>query len=139
MIATWGPGQDVCWPAPLPSLAEFGSALALRGSRAIVGAAPASAAYVYRRDGVEWFQEGAFSPDGPLPAATTEASKVQLIEVSRGRSVATLSTNDDPASVRWLAFSPDGSQLAVCYAGDGLRIWDVSQLRSVLRRIDLDW
>jgi WD40 repeat protein len=81
----------------------------------------------------------AFSPDSRLLAATTEASKVQLIDVVSGRSLATLSTNDDPASVRWLAFSPKGSQLAVCCASDGLRIWDLELLRQELRRIDLDW
>ena len=81
----------------------------------------------------------AFSPDSRLLAVTTAGSKVQLIDVKSARSLATLSTNDDPASVRWLAFSPDGSQLAVCYAADGLRVWNLHQLRDELRRIDLDW
>jgi WD40 repeat protein len=81
----------------------------------------------------------AFSRDSRLLAATTAGSKVQLIEVNSGRILVTLSTNDDPASIRWLAFSPDGTQLAVCYAADGLRVWDLRRLREELHRIDLDW
>ncbi|HUG91227.1 MAG TPA: protein kinase [Planctomycetaceae bacterium] len=89
------------------------------------------------RSGVE--AAVAWSPDSRLLAATLRGSKVQLIDVATGRRLATLSTNDDPAYVRWLAFSPGGNQLAVCGAGDGLRVWDLRRLRAGLRQLGLDW
>ena len=56
----------------------------------------------------------AFSPDGRMIATTDNESTVQLLETSSGRVLASLSANDAPTYVCWLAFHPDGNQLAVC-------------------------
>ncbi len=88
------------------------------------------------RSGV--FGAVSWSPDSRLLAATT-GSRLQLIEAATGRRLATLSTNDNPGYVRWLAFRPQGDQLAVCCAGEGLRVWDLRRLREGLRQIGLDW
>jgi serine/threonine protein kinase/WD40 repeat protein len=81
----------------------------------------------------------AFSADGRLLATTDNGSSVQLIDTSDFRTLATLTTNDDPTYVCWLAFRPDGNQLAVCRAKDGLRVWDLGRLREGLRKVDLHW
>jgi WD40 repeat protein len=81
----------------------------------------------------------AWSPDSRVLAMTTSGSRIVLVDAASCQCLATLSTNDEPAYVSWLAFNPDGDQLAVCCAGDGLRVWDLRQLRLGLRRIGLDW
>jgi DNA-directed RNA polymerase specialized sigma24 family protein len=67
---------------------------------------------------------------------TEDESSVQLVEASSGRTVATLTTNDDPAYICWLAFRRDGDQLAVCRAKGGLRVWDLQRLREGLNKMD---
>jgi WD40 repeat protein len=81
----------------------------------------------------------AFSADSRVVAATMNSSQIRLIDAQSGRALATLATNDGPAYVRWLAFRPDGRQLAVCCASEGVRVWDLQALREGLRRIGLDW
>jgi WD40 repeat protein len=81
----------------------------------------------------------AFSPDGRVIATTDNESTVQLVETSSGRILASLSANDSPTYVCWLAFHPGGNQLAVCRAKDGLRVWDLRRLREGLQSVGLDW
>jgi len=81
----------------------------------------------------------AFSSDARMLAMTDSDSRIQLLDVNEARVVATLGTNDNPSYISWMRFRPDGKQLAVCLAVDGLRVWDLRKLRDGLRELNLDW
>ncbi len=83
----------------------------------------------------------AFSPDGMILATAAgglSSQPVRLVESSTGREFATLSV-PYPEWVLWLCFSPDGSQLAACCSGHGIRIWDLRLIRRHLADMGLDW
>jgi serine/threonine protein kinase/WD40 repeat protein/Tfp pilus assembly protein PilF len=83
----------------------------------------------------------AFSPDGKILAiAVTGLSSqpVRLVDPLTRREFATLSV-PYPEFVRWLCFSPDGSQLAACCSGHGIRVWDLRLIRQQLADMGLDW
>jgi hypothetical protein len=70
---------------------------------------------------------------------------VQLIEPATGRQVATL-PNPESRWVNCLAFSPDGSRLAVSTSPTGpeeeeaeLRLFDLRVIRQQLAEMGLDW
>ena len=78
----------------------------------------------------------AFTRDGKVMAIAHSRWLVQLVETATGREVAALE-QPDARTLAWLAFSPDGTQLAV--ASDVVHVWDLRQLREELAALKLDW
>jgi WD40 repeat protein len=78
----------------------------------------------------------AFTRDGNVMAIARSRWLVQLIETATGRQLAALE-QADPQTVTWLAFNPDGTQLAV--ASDVVHVWDLRKLRKELTALRLDW
>jgi hypothetical protein len=89
-----------------------------------------------------------FSPDSKLLALRNSHWDAQLIDPRTGRQLATL-PNSESASVDYLAFSPDGSQLEIVTHSLGLRrgtsrhpelqVLDLRALRRQLAEMGLDW
>ncbi len=63
-----------------------------------------------------------FSPDGRLLVAVSDSLPVQIWDTTTWELIATL-----PTSGQVIAFSPDGTQLAVTASWD-VQIWDVDEL-----------
>src|SRR5439155_1650451 len=81
---------------------------------------------------------GAFSPDGRLLALCPEVNLLQLVAVETGQKIASfhapLSKNTSA-----VAFSPDGSTLAVSTFDNEIQLWDLRALREQLASLKLDW
>jgi WD40 repeat protein len=79
----------------------------------------------------------AFSPDSMLLAVggvgPPDEGDVSLWDVATNRQIARIA--DAPVSVRDLAFSPDGSGLAMGSAGGELMLWDLAERRKMWRGI----
>jgi WD40 repeat protein/serine/threonine protein kinase len=78
----------------------------------------------------------AFTRDGRVMAFARSRWLVQLVETATGHELAALE-QPDARSVAWLAFNPDGTQLAV--ATDVIHVWDLRRLREELATLNLDW
>jgi WD40 repeat protein/Flp pilus assembly protein TadD len=93
---------------------------------------------VPRQEGLENPVRAAFAGDGKLLALTPGPSVVQLIDPATGRPVARLEASDsDP--VWCVAFSPEGSRLAVGTTAGNVRVWDLRWVRQRLKELGLDW
>jgi WD40 repeat protein len=79
-----------------------------------------------------------FSPDSRLLAVVWSARVVRLIETSTGRQIATLES-PEAANISCLAFSPDGTQLAVGRWDHPIALWDLRLIRKELASMKLDW
>ena len=80
-----------------------------------------------------------FSPDSRMIAMVNKYGCVSLVDVNDGQEVACI---EDPeqAKAGYLAFSPDGSHLAVSVQGsNAVRLWDLSAIRRRLAKLGLDW
>jgi WD40 repeat protein len=71
-------------------------------------------------------------------AIALSESVVQLIDPPSGRPLARLQP-PDADRINWLAFTPDGSQLAVATAANVIRLWNLRLIREQLQEIGLDW
>jgi WD40 repeat protein/tetratricopeptide (TPR) repeat protein len=90
----------------------------------------------------------AFSPDSKLLAIRNSHWDVQLIDPRTGRQLATLPNPESP-TVDYLAFSPDGSRLAIVTHSQKLirgtsrhtelHVLDLRALRRQLAEMGLDW
>jgi WD40 repeat protein len=86
---------------------------------------------------------GVFSPDGKLLALTHRAGSMvlhhglELVDAATGEELATLAAPNQ-LQVEDMAFSPDGSQLAVITDQPGIRLWNLRSIRGQLKAIDLD-
>jgi WD40 repeat protein len=80
----------------------------------------------------------ALSPDSRLLAIAWSARAIQLIEPSTSRQVATLES-PEPGIINALAFSPDGTQLAVGRRDHIIALWDLRLIRKELASMKLDW
>jgi serine/threonine protein kinase/WD40 repeat protein len=81
----------------------------------------------------------AFSPDGRLMALEMAPAVIHLKEVATGRTVARL---EDPHADRatWQGFTPDGTQLVVVASyASAIHIWDLREIRTRLKDMNLDW
>jgi WD40 repeat protein len=90
----------------------------------------------------EFFQgagkNAAFSRDGAWMAIARGAI-VGLVRTSDGELVAQLETTRSGTYVPELAFSPDGSQLALCWENGLFTLWDLQALRQNLTARGLNW
>jgi tetratricopeptide (TPR) repeat protein len=83
----------------------------------------------------------AFTRDSKVMAVNVSPSRVQLLDLVSGQPLANLEAPESPP-IRWLGFSPDGSQLvgAATSATIGTAwVWDLRRVRARLREIGLDW
>jgi len=80
----------------------------------------------------------AFSPDGRVMARETESNKIQLLEASTEKPLATLEAPGSIA-VGKIEFSPDGSQLAAVQYDQQVQLWDLRLIRRELAQMHLDW
>jgi WD40 repeat protein len=80
----------------------------------------------------------AVSPDGKLIAINSSRSLVQLRDARTGEEIATLESPSRQA-VSSLAFSPDGTRLAVAQQRQTFHVWDLPALRRDLAAFGLDW
>ncbi len=78
------------------------------------------------------------SPDGSLVAASTGSTHLTLLD---GRTLRPLASLDSPLTPFdfSMAFSPDGSQLAVAGGVSRVMLWDIAWLRAELTRRGLGW
>jgi len=88
---------------------------------------------------------GVFSHDGKLLALTERAGSMlvtqglELVDAETGRELATLASPNQ-RQIGDMAFSPDGSQLAVVTDHPGVvRLWDLRAVRQELTALGLDW
>src|SRR5207248_4265759 len=80
----------------------------------------------------------AFAGDGRL-FAVDRGGLVLLVDPDSGRELATLEPPpESPRGVSRLAFSPDGSRLAVPIDNEIL-VWDLRLIRAQLAEMGLDW
>jgi WD40 repeat protein len=80
----------------------------------------------------------AFAPNGQLMAVTDSAFTVRLFETATLRELATFGM-PEPQFIHCLAFSPDGSQLAVGGQTPVIYLWDLRLIRQELAVMKLDW
>jgi len=80
----------------------------------------------------------AFAPNGQVMAVTDSAFTVRLLETATGRVLATFGM-PEPQFIHCLAFSPDGSQLAVGGQTPVIYLWDLRLIRQELAEMKLDW
>lgn len=80
----------------------------------------------------------AFSRDPALLALVQQRHRVELHDVN-GWQLAAALMPPDPLVVTWLAFSPDGHQLAVATSQDLVQLWDFRILQQQLARLGLAW
>ncbi len=77
-----------------------------------------------------------FTADSKIMAASDESWRVKLIDVATGQELLTLPSEYHFTAVH---FTPDDSQLVLMDELNGVRIWDLTQLRSELQKLDLLW
>jgi WD40 repeat protein len=79
-----------------------------------------------------------FAPNGQFMALAMSPTEIRLAELGTGRPLANLIWlgRSDPTP---LAFSPDGTRLAVATNRGAVEIWDLRSLRQRLAEWNLDW
>jgi WD40 repeat protein len=80
----------------------------------------------------------AFSRDSRIAALVHSAQTVRLINTATGQELATFEMPDQQV-ITGLAFSLDGSKLAVCGRTSVIYIWDLDLIRAQLGSINLAW
>jgi WD40 repeat protein len=71
-------------------------------------------------------------------AVTHSCFTVRLMETATGRELATFGM-PEPQVISCLAFSPDGSQLAVGGQTPVIYLWNLRLIRQELAEMKLDW
>jgi len=90
------------------------------------------------RPGIAYNPRIAFSPDGRMLAVTHSCFTVRLMETVTGQELATFGM-PEPQVISCLAFSPDGSQLAVGGQTPVIYLWNLRLIRQELAEMKLDW
>jgi hypothetical protein len=85
----------------------------------------------------------AFSPDSRTAIYDDNAGTLILVEVETGRELARFEDPEQsriPKAMKWIAFTPDGSQLVTTLAyRPYLRVWDLRAIRRRQAELGLDW
>ncbi len=81
---------------------------------------------------------GTFTSNGRYFACALSRTVVGLHDAATGERLATLE-HPDPQQVLALAFSPDGSRLAVASPTHQVRLWDLKRLGAEVRAMGLPW
>jgi WD40 repeat protein/serine/threonine protein kinase len=84
------------------------------------------------------FGPAAFTPDSRMLAVRCALGSVRLLDTATWAELATLEPFE-PRTIVALAFSPDGSLLAVTTLNHGVQLWDLRQIRRELGPLGLDW
>jgi serine/threonine protein kinase/WD40 repeat protein len=79
-----------------------------------------------------------FSPDGKVMARKMEGRKIELLETSTAKALATLEA-PDLMKLGCFSFSPNGTQLAAVRADQQVQLWDLRLIRQELSQMGLDW
>jgi len=80
----------------------------------------------------------ALSPDGEIWAIGNPPNNTHLYSTATGRQLAILEP-PHRAAMASLAFSPDGTTLAVMQRDSVVQLWDLRYLRQELAALNLDW
>jgi WD40 repeat protein len=80
----------------------------------------------------------AISPCGKMLAVAKSPRLVQLLDTATGDPLATLESQY-PITLFWLAFGPDGNQLAAVSLNHAIQVWDLQRIRQQLAAMGLDW
>jgi WD40 repeat protein len=80
----------------------------------------------------------AFSPDSSILAAAITRSILLLVDGLTGRELATLEA-PERMNISGIAFSPDGTQLAVTTGVGPVQLWNIRAIRTQLATMNLDW
>jgi WD40 repeat protein len=82
----------------------------------------------------------AFSHDGQMLAITVAPRVIELLEPATGRSITALDSGRDPVNILSLQFDPHRSELLGLAGGPaGVRLWNLTAVRSALGNLGLDW
>lgn len=79
-----------------------------------------------------------FSPDDKLVAVTLDPRTPALLDANSGAVVVRLE-HPEPQPVNWLAFSPDGANLAVACSTHRIQLWRLLELKRRLAEVGLSW
>jgi serine/threonine protein kinase/WD40 repeat protein len=80
----------------------------------------------------------AITHDSAVMAVAISRNKVQLIELTTGRELATLEPQEQ-SQINSMTFNHDGTQLAVMCAAGAVQLWDLRVIRRQLAGMNLDW
>jgi WD40 repeat protein len=80
----------------------------------------------------------AFHPGGRLMAQVHDRVNIRLVEIKSGEEMAVLQVPESQNLAAY-QFSPDGRYLAAVTVRGVVYLWDVSNLKSQLRTMGLDW
>lgn len=94
--------------------------------------------YVLSRTAASFWGRMAFSPDSSILAAAITRSTLLLVEGATGRELAALQA-PERMNISGIAFSPDGTQLAVTTGAGPVQIWNLRAIRTQLAAMNLDW
>ena len=94
--------------------------------------------YVIPRGDAGYAAFMAFSPDCTVLALALTRDTVKLVEADSGNELAML-VAPEAHDIYHLAFSRDGTQLAVMYRNGPAHVWDLRLIRSELAAMNLDW
>ena len=81
----------------------------------------------------------AFSPDNRWLAVAGPEGAVHIIDAQKGEMVATFQSPDPKVNPLELAFSSDGTRLALAMRERGVQVWDLEQVQRTLDGIGLAW
>ncbi|MCX6927091.1 MAG: WD40 repeat domain-containing protein [Verrucomicrobia bacterium] len=80
----------------------------------------------------------ALTRDGAVGALTLSAQVIRLFDPATGRELASLEA-PEAQTIDWLAFSPDGGELAATTQAGTVHLWNLRLIRQELSLMKLDW
>jgi WD40 repeat protein len=94
--------------------------------------------FVLSRTAASFWGRMAFCPDSSILAAAITRSILLLVDGVTGRELATLEA-PERMNISGIAFSPDGTQLAVTTGVGPVQLWNIRAIRTQLATMNLDW
>lgn len=80
----------------------------------------------------------AFNSDGTMVGLSIGRGAVELFDTSTMTSLATFGPQEG-SPVSWIAFSPDGTQLAISFQSPQIQLWNLPLVRQQLNALKLNW